>query len=520
MIPCQLTPRCLVALLTMAYCVSHLLSSAVAQPAAAVDDIGIIGGDLIDGSGADRRPANIYVRDARITAITPHAHRRTAAETIDATGLVVSPGFIDTHAHGDPLRNSEFGNFLAMGVTTICLGQDGASPANPLDWFRSLQGQKLGVNVALFAGHGTAREEVGIGLNPHPSPRQLQAMQDWVREALQAGCLGLTTGLEYQPGSFAKLNELVAVAKPVADVGGVVMSHLRSEDDDAIAEALGELIEQGKQSRCAVHVSHLKVTYGHGAARAEQVLAQLQAARSAGLNVTADLYPYLASYTGIAIVFPDWAKPPHDYREVVRDRRGQLADYLRRRVQLRNGPEATLLATTPWTGQTLAEVAQQLDKPFEDVLIDDICLDGAKAAYFVMDADLQERLLIDPHVMICSDGGPETRHPRSYGTFAKVIREYVVQRKLLTLEQAIHKMTGLPAATVGLDQLGRGRIAPGMAADLLVFDPAEVQDHATFAEPRQPATGFRWVIINGQIVTEPGAATRALAGQVLKRSVR
>jgi N-acyl-D-amino-acid deacylase len=481
-------------------------------------DLCIQGGTVIDGTGSPRRKANLFVHDGRISAITAVDEHRDSARSIDAEGLVVTPGFIDTHAHGDPFRTAGFDNFLAMGVTTICLGQDGASAADPGDWFDRLDSVELGPNVAMFAGHGTARNAVGIGIDPNPSPRQLEAMQQWVRNALEEGCLGLTTGLEYQPGSFADLDELISVATPVAEVGGVVMSHLRSEDDDAIEEALGEFLQQGRQSQCPVHVSHLKVTYGHGAPRAERVLRQLDEARQSGQRVTADLYPYLASYTGIGIVFPDWAKPPHDYKEVVRDRRAELEDYLRRRVKLRNGPEATLLATAPWTGKTLAEVAKELDKPFEDVLIDDIGLNGAKAAYFVMDADLQERLLMSKYVMFCSDGGPGMRHPRSFGSFAKVIREYVVQRKLLSLEEAVRKMTGLSAETTGLDKLGRGRIAEGFAADLLVFDPAQIRDHATYEDPHQFATGFQWVLINGQVVFQRGVATGVRAGHALRRA--
>ncbi len=481
-------------------------------------DLCVRGGTLIDGTRAARRTANLYVSDGDIVAITPADEVRHAAREIDASGLMVTPGFIDTHAHGDPIRTPEFGNFLSMGVTTICLGQDGESPEDTAGWFQAVQRVALGPNIALFAGHGTARNAVGIGNDAHPTPPQIQAMAEWVRQAMRDGCLGLTTGLEYQPGSFAELAELVAVAQPVATAGGVVMSHLRSEDDDAIQAALAELLQQGRISQCAVHVSHLKVTYGHGAERAERVLAQMAEARRAGMRVTADIYPYLASYTGIGIVYPDWAKPPHVYQQVVDTRRGELASFLRQRIALRNGPEATLLATAPWTGKTLAEVAAQFNRPFEDVLIDEMPPHSdTKAAYFVMDADLQQRLLVDPYVMICSDGSPDMRHPRGYGAFARVIREYVVQRKVLTLEEAVYKMTGLPAATIGLDRNGRGQLKPGFAADLLVFDPQEVCDHATFEDPFQFATGFRWVIVNGQIASHNGRATGHRNGRLLKR---
>jgi N-acyl-D-aspartate/D-glutamate deacylase len=228
------------------------------------------------------------------------------------------------------------------------------------------------------------------------------------------------------------------------------------------------------------------------------------------------MYPYTASYTGIGIVFPEWAKPPYDYKEVVNSRRNELAEYLHKRVTLRNGPEATLFGTAPWAGKTLAEVASELHKPFEDVLIDNIGPSGAGAAYFVMDQELQDRLFIDPYIMVCSDGSPTMRHPRGYGSFAKIIRYYVREKKLLSLEEAVHKMTGLPAQTLHLHEQNRGLLKRGFSADILIFDPSEVKDLATFEDPHQLAEGFDWVIVNGILTRANGEFTDKRGGKMLR----
>ncbi|GJM25917.1 MAG: D-aminoacylase [Phycisphaerae bacterium] len=482
-------------------------------------DLLIRGGELLDGTGAPARRADILVRGDQIARIGLFDGESISAEKIiDATGKVVTPGFIDTHSHGDPRKTPEFENFIAMGVTTICLGQDGASPSNLAQWMQEIEGAALGPNIAMFVGHGSIRTQAGIPLQTEVSASQVADMQRLVGKAMKLGCFGMTTGLEYQPGSFSNIDELVALAKPVANGGGLVMSHMRTEDDDAIDGALSELLAQGEQAGCPVHVSHIKVTYGHGATRAEKLLAQLKQSRSRGIRVTADIYPYTASYTGIGIVFPDWAKPPHNYADVANSRRTELAEYLRRRVTLRNGPEATLLGTGKWAGKTLAQVAADLGKPFEDVLIDDIGLRGAQAAYFVMDAELQDRLLVDPHVMICSDGSPTSSHPRGHGAFARVMHKYVVDENLIPIEEAIRKMTGLPAETVGLDRMKRGKLIEGYSADILIFDPDKVRDNATYESPRQLATGFARVIVNGKVVREDDQPTANLAGKLLKRS--
>lgn len=504
-------------------------SLAAGAGAVAAETIVFRGGIVVDGSGEPGRRANVWIGDGRILQVG-EGDLAEADREIDAAGMIVAPGFIDTHAHGDPLKTPDFENFLRMGVTTICLGQDGSSPfADDLEkWRRETEEAGIAVNIAPFIGHGTVRRRSGIGIDPNPSAEAVAGMAEIVERAMEAGAFGLTTGLEYQPGSFAQIEELVAVAKPVAARNGVVMSHMRDEDEGEVLEAVEELLEQGRRSGARVHVSHIKIVYGRGAEPAEVLLRWLDRARAEGARVTADLYPYIASYTGIGIVFPDWAKPPHDYQQVVREQREELAAFLRKRVHLRNGPEATLIGTGTWRGKTLAEIATETDRPFEDVLIE-MGPGGASGAYFVMDSATMERLLADPAVMICSDGSPTMLHPRGYGSFARILARHVRDRKHLSLEEGIRKMTGLPAETIGLDRepggsdaadLRRGRVEAGWAADLVVFDLDEVEDTATFEEPHSFAKGFSYVIVNGELVIDEGKRSSPRPGKVLRMASR
>ncbi|MEX0648606.1 MAG: amidohydrolase family protein [Balneolaceae bacterium] len=488
------------------------LTACTAQSSVEKYDLLITNARVIDGTGSKAFDADIMIHNGIIEQIGDIDHDQTKInETVDAGGRVVSPGFIDMHSHGNPLNTPLFQNFLSMGVTTLSLGQDGRSvrTSDVAEWMNEIAENGLGPNILHFQGHGTLRNLVDAPLEKLDEEyiRQMQQLMD---KALQAGSFGMTTGLEYQPGSFADLTELVEVAKPIASRGGLVMSHIRNEDNDKVKESIQELLEQGRLSGADVHVSHIKIVFGNDISHAEDILALMEEARSDGIRITADIYPYHASYTGIGIVFPDWAKPPHKYNEVVETRREELEEYIRNRVEARNGPEATLFGTSPWTGKTLAEVADSLNKPFEKVLVDDIGPRGAGAAYFVMNEEVVRRFLQDPHVMISSDGSPTMQHPRSYGSFAKIIDTYVNNEQLFPIEEAIRKMTGLPAATLGLDNTDhvitpRGIIREGFAADLLIFEPENIKAMSTFDNPHQLAEGFDWVFVNGKTAIREGS---------------
>jgi len=481
-------------------------------------DTVIENGMVLDGSGSEAFEADVFIRAGEIVLIDELDslsvnNELEIGQRIDASGHIVAPGFIDVHSHGDPLETPAFENFLAQGVTTITLGQDGSSPAteNLSQWMNEVEAQGIGVNLAMFVGHGTIRELSGIGRDPIPTAEQMQRMLELLDSNLEVS-FGLSTGLEYNPGLNAAEEELLALAEVVGRNNRVIMSHMRNEDDDAIEASLAELIAQGEYAR--VHVAHMKSVYGRGAARAEELLALMQEARERGYQITADVYPYNASYTGIGIVFPVWAKTQEQFEEALIDRREELEEYLRYRVNLRNGPEATLLGTDPYTGKTLADLEQEMNMPFEDILIDVIGPQGASGAYFVMNDELQSRLLEDAYVGVSSDGSPTGFHPRGHGTFAKIIEEYVVNRESLALSEAVRKMTSFAADILGIAD--RGRVEVGQAADLIVFDPAAVRARATYPEPHELASGFELVLVNGEIAFKDGAGQPQRNGAVLR----
>ena len=472
-----------------------------------IADIWIQNGAVIDGLGGPAVKVDILIMGDAIYYVGALPKDVIAADTIDACGLVVTPGFIDPHAHGNPFQTPHFKNFTSMGVTTIALGQDGSS-ANTSDLIKLIEDTdtlKLGPNIVPFIGHGTIRNLSGINYKRNPSKDEIQQMSDLLEEGMKAGAFGLTTGLEYTPGRYANQLELDELAKVVGKYDGLIMSHMRTENDETMESDLTELFSQGDYAN--IHVSHMKVVYGKGSERAEEILQLLDQKRAqTSFNVSADVYPYLASYTTIGILFPEYALAPNHYGTVRNNRRNDLLNYVKDKVNRRNGPEATLFGTEPYTGKTLKQVSDKMGIPFEEVLVDRIGPTGVSAAYFTMDKDLQYQFIQDPHVMISSDGSPTMHHPRGYGSFAKVIEQFVVKDSLLTLEEAIRKMTSLPAQIIGIKN--RGILRKGYKADILVFDPKKVKANSTFDSPHQLATGFDYIFVNGKLQSGFGQVLR------------
>ena len=329
--------------------------------AASVHDLYIHGGTIVDGTGTPQFAGDLLIDDGMITFVgTTDPDIVAAVQTIDASGKVVSPGFIDAHAHGSPLSddNDFLKSFLRQGVTTVILGQDGASPDRRktiAEWLEAVKAKGVGPNVAALVGHGTLRTQSGGGEKEQVTPQEQTAMETLLAQGFEDGAYGLSTGLEYLPGRYANKAELNALAKVAGAHDGIVSSHIRNEDDDRVAQSVAEVIEQGQYAR--VNVTHIKVVYGKSRAQGEAVLKQIRDARDSGMQVTADVYPYLASFGSLIYLYPEWAKRKTEFDNAVINRRAELEDFLRAKIRRRNGPDAILISKGEYAGKTLGEIA-------------------------------------------------------------------------------------------------------------------------------------------------------------------
>jgi N-acyl-D-amino-acid deacylase len=504
----------------LAFALALTAGAALAAPKL---DLVIRNARVVDGSGRPAFTATVGVRGDRIVAVGKA--KLSGKRVVDAHGRVLTPGFIDSHAHGDPLE-SPMENFLSQGVTLIVLGQDGRTPgASDEDdetggmsfraWGEAVDRHGLNLNVAALSGFGTLREAAGAGVKT-ATPDQQARETALLQNDLDAGAFGMSSGLEYVPDRYGSTQELVALAKVVGRNDGVVESHMRTEDHGKIAGAIDELIAQGRYARA--HISHIKVVSGHGAAEGEEVLAQIAKARAEGVKLSADVYPYTAGFADFSLVYPAWAKQEGEFKDAVASRRAELEAAIRTKVMGRNGPAAILIASGPDAGLTVEQAARKAGKPFETYIVD-AGYGGPAAAHFVMDEALQDRFVESPLIAFSTDGSPGMKHPRSWGSYSRIIEDFVVRRHALSLEQAVRKGTGYPAHDI-LGLTDRGFVRVGMKADLVLFDPLKVHTRATWERPAQAAEGFDLVVVNGKVAWEGGRLTDAHAGRLLRHVPR
>ena len=500
-------------------------------------DLLIAGGTVIDGSGAARYRADVAITGERIALVSrdPIAPA-TARRTIDATGLIVSPGFIDLHAHIEGLlRLPDAESHVRQGVTTALGGPDGGGPWPFAAYLDSAQALGVGMNVAYLVGHNTIRRTVMQLADRDPSAGELDQMRGMVAQAMREGAFGLSTGLRYLPGTFSKTDEVVALSQVAADSGGIYTSHLR-EEGLGVIDGVAEAIEIGRRTGIIVVLTHHKVIGKQMWGQSVRTLGMVDSARTAGVDVRIDQYPYTATSTGIGVLVPTWALAGGDSAFDRRLKDPALRDSISRGiVQLlltdRGGGDLARVqfAGVSWQrsleGRTLQDWAVErglspTPQTGAQLVIEAVQRGGASAIYHVLDEADVERIMRHPQTMIASDGrlarpGDGHPHPRAYGTFPRVLGRYVRERHVLTLEGAIHKMTGMPAATLKLTD--RGALRAGARADVTIFDANTVADLATFQEPHQYPTGIPYVVVNGTVAVDGGRFTGARAGRVLRR---
>jgi N-acyl-D-amino-acid deacylase len=508
-----------------------LFSQSAAQPF----DVAIINGTVLDGSGAPAARADVGVRDGRIAAVG-RLGRAAATTSIDATGLVVAPGFIDVHTHADDLADHPLAeNFVRMGVTSIIAGNCGSSALEVGEALARISQVGASVNYATLVGHNTVRRAImGTERRP-PTIGEVGRMKSLVWRAMADGAVGLSTGLEYVPGAYAERIELAELAQVACAQGGVYTSHMRNEGTE-LEQAVQETIDVGRMAGCPVEISHLKVDAPGRWGASQKALELVDAARRRGLRVAADVYAYTAASSGLAIRFPPWVleggqeriaerlNDPPTWDRIKGEIRARLAE--RGLKDLSFATVASYRADASLNGLTMAEVARRLmgsaDAEAQLEAARAMMLQGgASMVYHFMSDEDVSRIMRHPEVAVASDSsvltaGRGVPHPRGYGNNARVLGFYVREQRVLTFSEAVRKMTSLPAGHFRL--ANRGLVKAGYAADLTLFDPARVRDLATFENPHAHPAGIPFVLVNGVLVVDSGRHTSARPGQIMTMS--
>ncbi|MEI9921272.1 MAG: D-aminoacylase [Bacteroidota bacterium] len=472
-------------------------------------DLIIKNATVYDGSGGASIKADVAIAADTIYAVGDLADLRSDS-IIDATGLVLSPGFIDTHSHhgGGIRKDRRVIAAVSQGITTIVTGQDGGSNTPLKDYFQMMTDTPAAVNIASYSGHNTLRDLVmGEDFKRKASQEEIDSMIVLLRADMDAGALGLSSGLEYDPGIYSEDAEVLALAKVLPEYNGRYISHVRSEDR-YFWKALDEIITIGKETKAPVQVSHIKLAMTNLWGKSDSTIAILENARKDGIDITADIYPYTYWHSTIRVLFP--SRNFTDLKE---------AEMILKEITTPEGIVFSNYEPNPeYNGKTLKDVADQLKLSPPKTLIElikrlDKCdCDGSIVATSMNEDDII-KLMKWPHTNICSDGSSGGRHPRGYGAFTRVLKHYVRETHALTMEEAIYKMTSLSAKHVGI--LKRGLIKPGYYADLVLFDPNTVSDESTIQEPQKVSTGIINVWVNGTSVYPKMGAN---PGRVIRRS--
>jgi N-acyl-D-aspartate/D-glutamate deacylase len=491
-------------------------------------DVVIRGATLYDGSGQPGRAGDIALKGDRIAAVgtftvagKPHV--------IDGTGLAVAPGFIDLHTHCDANIARAHANlcYLMQGVTTVITGNCGSGPYDVVGYFKSLEAGRVGSNVIHLVPHNAVRQAVMRNANRQPTADELKRMEVLVDRGMRDGAWGMSTGLIYNPGTYAKTEELIDLARVASRHGGIYASHIRDEGV-GVLDAVGEALRIGREAEVPVHISHLKASGRKAWGKAGDIIATIEAARKQGQAVTADQYPYTASSTSLrAMVVPPRFREGTEEEYVARlddpETGPRIRQAIRDHLDGRNGGRSLRVASyapkPAWQGKDLETIAGLEKKDVVDVILEIEHHRGASMVSFGMSEEDVRLIMKQPWVATASDGsshvkGPTVPHPRSYGCFPRKIGHYAIAEGVLPVEQAVRSASGLPADVLHLPE--RGYLRAGYIADVVVFDPAKYRDVATYDNPHQYAAGVRWLFVNGEAAIKEGKYTGALAGRMLR----
>lgn len=512
-----------------------LLALAFASPVFSQQfDLIISGGRVVDGSGDPWFYADVGVKGDAITALG-NLSAASATRRIDGTGLIVAPGFIDIHTHARRgiFRNPAAENYIRQGVTTLMEGPDGSSPLPIAPFLAQVAAIHPAPNFGTFAGQGSIREAVMGLVNRPATPEEIEKMRRITRQAMLDGAFGVTTGLFYVPGNFTPTDEVIEIEKVAGAMGGMHHSHMRDEAS-GVLDSVRETIRIGEEGYMPTQITHHKIIGKENWGKSVDTLRLVEEARARGVDVTIDQYPYTASSTGTGSLIPQSFQEGGNKALIERldapDQRARIKAAVIERIKYDRGggdPANVVMANCSWDhaldGKSLADITRARGREVTmenaaETLLEIQHSGGCQAVFHAISEEDLQRILKYPFTMIGSDGeipdfGAGAPHPRSYGTFVRVLGRYVRELHVITLEDAVHKMSGLPAQRLKL--YDRGLIRPGMKADLAVFDPNTVADKATFEAPHQYAVGVKYVVVNGEIVIDDGKLTASRPGRIL-----